>query len=48
MAVTSSEELVTLDDWHVVCGNSHEAELVALADCCIINCDLQSLSLDRR
>ena len=45
MAVTSSEELVTLD---VVCGNSHEAELVAIADCCIINCDLQSLSLDRR
>ena len=34
MAVTSSEELVTLDNWHVVCGNSHEAELVAIAECC--------------
>ena len=29
MTATSSEELVTLDDWHAVCGNSHEAELVA-------------------
>ena len=53
MVVTSSEQLITLDDWRVVCVNSHEAWLqynsrpllqVALT----INGGLQYLALDRR
>ena len=53
MAVTSSVELITSDDWHVVCDNNHEAWLQCnsrplLQVALTINCGLQSLPLDRR